>query len=104
MKKNVKSIQIEVAKMKKTNAETTKSLTEIQSEETIELRQKIEQLSIIMSELMIKIVNIDTEDNDQIKANYPYFKCDVCNSKFKSQIKLKTHINMKHPIKMPQTK
>ena len=111
MKKEVKSLKLEVEELKKNNAEITKSLNEMQREEIIELRQNVDQLSMNMSEMMIKIVNIETEENDQsvkksptIKAKYPYFKCDVCSDKFNSQIKLKKHNNMKHPIKMPQTK
>ena len=60
-----------------------------------------------MSEMLIRIVNIETEySNDQSPAETKsdHFKCRLCDLTFHSENMLRKHMNMKHTVEQSLNK
>ena len=97
IKEEVKQIKYEIQELKTNTARVTKELFEMQYEEIIQLKQQIVNLSNNMSEMMCRIMNIETksssESNSKMKNK---FSCDQCQYECSKELTLKKHMNTKH--------
>ena len=97
----MKILKAEVKVLKINADETTNKLIEMQAVEIKELRQQIFNLSSNMSEMLMRIVNIETKDSiyqSPAKTKVDHFKCSMCDQTFHSENMLRKHMNMKHTI------
>ena len=98
-KEEVKNLKHEIEKLKRNNAEITQVLVRIQSEEIRGLKQKLDDISNNMSEM---IVNMETKDNDECNSDLQLcqqeFKFGECDYMCSKEISLKKNVNTRHKV------
>ena len=101
MKRDVQILKAEIQDLKQSREKVTNKLFEMQTDEISKLKLQILHLSDTMSEIMIKIVNMETEtdETDESKPVQQFWhksKFDQCQYKFNKKRTLRNYINTKH--------